>query len=98
MPASYHTSKNDKRTLLIDIIVCILNKKQNKVFNMWIVILVVMAISFVSTVTWLSYYLGKTKTENPVVSGVIGFFTSLVPPVGLIYLVILSLKQEVDTV
>jgi hypothetical protein len=66
--------------------------------SMWVTILTLIFIFFVSTVTWLSYYLGCTKTENPVISGVIGFFLSLVPPLGLIYLIILSLKEEVTTV
>ena len=65
---------------------------------MWVIMIAVMCLLFVSTVTWLSYYLGGTKTENPVASGVIGFLLSFVPPLGLIYLIILSLKDEVATV
>ena len=65
---------------------------------MWAVILTILFVFFVSVVTWLSYYLGQTKTENPKVSGVIGFFLSFIPPLGLIYLVILTLKEEVTTV
>lgn len=65
---------------------------------MWVILIVIMCIFFVSTVTWLSYYLGRTKTENPIASGVTGFVLSFVPPLGLIYLVILSLKDEVTTV
>lgn len=65
---------------------------------MWMIIIAVMCLLFVSTVTWLSYYLGRTKTENPVASGVIGFLLSFLPPFGLIYLIILSLKDEVATV
>jgi len=66
--------------------------------SMWIIILTIIFVFFVSTVTWLSYYLGRTKTENPNITGLIGFFLSFVPPIGLIYLVILSLKEEVATV
>jgi hypothetical protein len=65
---------------------------------MWIIMIAIMCLLFVSTVTWLSYYLGCSKTENPVASGVIGFLLSFVPPLGLIYLIILSLKDEVATV
>ena len=65
---------------------------------MWAVILAILFLMFVATVTWLSYYLGTTKTENPITSAVIGFLLSLIPPLGLIYLVILSLKEEVTTV
>jgi len=66
--------------------------------HMWIIILSILFILFVSTVTWLSYSLGFTKTENPIKSGVIGFLLSFLPPIGLIYLIILSLKEEVTTV
>ena len=65
---------------------------------MWILLIVLMFILFLSTVTWLSYYLGKSKTENPVVSGVIGFLLAFLPPLALIYLITLSLKEEVSTV
>jgi hypothetical protein len=65
---------------------------------MWVIVIGIMFLLFVSTVTWLSYYLGRTKTENPVASGVIGFLLSFIPPIGLIYLIILSLKDEVTTV
>jgi hypothetical protein len=65
---------------------------------MWVIIIGIMFLLFVSTVTWLSYYLGQTKTENPVASGVIGFLLAFIPPLGLIYLIILSLKDEVTTV
>ena len=65
---------------------------------MWIIILTITFLCFVSTVTWLSYYLGKTKTENPITSAIIGFLLSFFPLFGLIYLVVLSLKEEVTTV
>lgn len=65
---------------------------------MWSLIIVSMSILFVSVVTWLSYFLGKTKSDNAKVAGAIGFFLSFLPPLALIYLVILSLKEDVDTV
>jgi len=65
---------------------------------MWSVLLLVFFVLFISVVTWLSYFLGQTKTENAKVSGIIGFLLSFIPPLGLIYLVILSLKDEVSTV
>lgn len=65
---------------------------------MWAIIITIMGLLFVSTVTWLSYYLGCSKTENPIASAVIGFLLSFIPPIGLIYLVILSIKDEVATV
>lgn len=65
---------------------------------MWSIILAVAFLLFVAVVTWLSYSLGRTKTENPKAAGVVGFFLALIPPVGLIYLAILVLKEEVTTV
>jgi len=65
---------------------------------MWAMFLIVFFILFISVVTWLSYFLGQTKTENAKVSGAIRFFLSFIPPLALIYLVILSLKDEVSTV
>jgi len=65
---------------------------------MWVIIIAIKCLLFISTVTWLSYHLGCTKTENPVASGAIGFLLSFIPPIGLIYLIILSLKDEVTTV
>lgn len=65
---------------------------------MWVIIFSLLFLLFVSTVTWLSYYLGRTKTENPIATSVIGFLLSFIPPIGLIYLIILTLKEEVTTV
>ncbi|MBU3004707.1 hypothetical protein [Paraglaciecola arctica] len=65
---------------------------------MWTIIIAITSLLFIATVTWLSYYLGRTKTDNPMAAGVVGFLVSFVPPVALIYLVILSLKEEVGTV
>ena len=84
--------------LLFDILYCKLIKNKIREKIMWMIIIAIMCLIFVSTITWLSYYLGCSKTENPVASGVIGFLLSFVPPLGLIYLIILSLKDEVSTV
>lgn len=65
---------------------------------MWFIFITLMFLLFVSTVTWLSYYIGCNKTENPVAAGAIGFLLSFIPPLGLIYLIILSLKDEVSAI
>ncbi|WP_448549740.1 hypothetical protein [Thalassotalea fusca] len=65
---------------------------------MWVFIIAVIALSYIATVTWLSYHLGCTKTENPKASAIIGFVLSFLPPLCLIYLICLSLKDEVATV
>lgn len=43
----------------------------------------------------ISYQLGKRKTHNPVIAGVFGFILSLVPLLGIIYIIILLLKKDV---
>jgi hypothetical protein len=57
-----------------------------------------MVILWFASVTWLSFYLGKTKTENPKVAALIGFMLGFLPPLELIYLSVLTLKNDVDTV
>lgn len=43
----------------------------------------------------VSYYLGRRKTQTPVITGLLGFVLGLVPLLGLIYLVVLVLKRDV---
>ena len=40
------------------------------------------------------YYLGKRKTEMPFVISVVAFFTAFIPPVALVFLIILLLKKD----
>jgi Na+-driven multidrug efflux pump len=61
---------------------------------MWNVILVGAFALFAATVTLVSYRLGLTKTDNARVAGLIGFLLSFLPPLALIYLVVLALKQD----
>lgn len=61
---------------------------------MYSVFIVLAAIAFFSFVTFYSYKLGKTKTENPRTSAMIGFFLCFFPPFALIYLVVLLLKED----
>lgn len=49
---------------------------------------------FITTITWLSYQLAEAKAMNPIGAGVIGFFLSLVPPIGLIFIAYLAFKKE----
>ena len=42
----------------------------------------------------ISLYLGRRKTETPRLVSVIGFFTAFIPPIALIYLIILVLKRD----
>jgi hypothetical protein len=42
------------------------------------------------------YYLGRRKTTTPVLAGLLGALLSLIPVFGLVYLVVLVLKKDVD--
>ncbi len=44
---------------------------------------------------FLAYYLGRRKTQNPVLAGFVGAFLAIIPPLGLIYLAVLLLKKDV---
>ena len=43
----------------------------------------------------LSYYLGRRKTQTPVLAGLLGMVLCIIPPFALLYLVILVLKKDV---
>ena len=53
---------------------------------------------FVITVTIISYRLGQTKSDNARMAALIGFLLSFLPPLAMIYLVVLSLKEDAATV
>uniref|UniRef100_A0A486XJT3 Uncharacterized protein n=1 Tax=Rheinheimera sp. BAL341 TaxID=1708203 RepID=A0A486XJT3_9GAMM len=42
------------------------------------------------------YYLGRRKTQTPILAGFLGAVLTLIPPLGLIYLVVLVLKKDVN--
>lgn len=44
----------------------------------------------------ISYFLGRRKTQSPIMAGVLGAVLSIVPLLGLIYLVVLMLKNDVN--
>ncbi|MBB1381365.1 hypothetical protein H5071_05140, partial [Shewanella sp. SR41-2] len=41
-------------------------------------------------------FLGRRKTQSPILAGVLGAVLSIVPLFGLIYLVVLMLKNDVN--
>ena len=43
----------------------------------------------------VSYFLGRRKTQTPVIAGVLGFVLGLIPIFGIIYLIVLMLKKDV---
>jgi hypothetical protein len=52
---------------------------------------------FVLVVGALSYYLGRRKTQTPILAGLLGVVLSIIPPFGLVYLVVLMLKKDVGS-
>jgi hypothetical protein len=44
----------------------------------------------------LSYYLGRRKTQTPVIACLFGIVLSVVPPFGLVYLIVLLLKNDIN--
>ncbi|MEW5682184.1 MAG: hypothetical protein AB1780_07370 [Pseudomonadota bacterium] len=43
------------------------------------------------------YYLGRRKTQTPVLAGLLGVVLSLIPPFALVYFVVLLLKKDVGS-
>jgi hypothetical protein len=41
------------------------------------------------------FYLGKRKTQTPILASIIGFFSALIPPLALVYLIVLVCKKDV---
>jgi 4-hydroxybenzoate polyprenyltransferase len=54
-------------------------------------------IVFILVVGALSYYLGRRKTQTPILAGLLGLVLSIIPPFGLVYLVVLVLKKDVGS-
>ncbi|MBD3586721.1 hypothetical protein HHX48_13315 [Salinimonas sp. HHU 13199] len=52
------------------------------------VLMIVMAVA--------GYYLGKRKTQTPVLTTVIAIVSSLIPPLALLFLMALVLKNDVN--
>lgn len=43
----------------------------------------------------LSYYLGKRKTTSPKIATLIGVLLCITPPLNIVYLIVLMLKNDV---
>ena len=43
------------------------------------------------------YYLGRRKTQTPVLAGLLGLVLSIIPPFALVYLVVLVLKKDINS-
>lgn len=51
---------------------------------------------FALVVGVISYFIGRRKTQSPIMAGVLGAVLSIIPLFGLIYLVVLMLKNDVN--
>ena len=65
---------------------------------MYTVLLLLIGLGYLSLITYLAYRLGKTKSENPKITAMIGFGLAFIPPLALIYPAVLVFKDEVDLV
>jgi hypothetical protein len=45
----------------------------------------------------ICYYVGRRKTQTPVLSALLGALLSIMPPFGLVYLVALVLKKDLTS-
>lgn len=54
-------------------------------------------LAFMSLIGILSYYLGRRKTNTPVLATFIGILLAFIPPLALIYLIVLVIKADVKT-
>lgn len=61
---------------------------------MFVFLFVVSCLVFISTITWLSYKLAETRTDKPSLFAIIGFCTSFIPPIALVFIAVLAFKEE----
>ncbi len=52
-------------------------------------------LAWVLIATILTYMLAKRKTETPILATIIGFIAAFIPPISIIYIIILVLKNDV---
>jgi RsiW-degrading membrane proteinase PrsW (M82 family) len=45
----------------------------------------------------VGFYLRKRKTETPVLVSVLAFFSALMSPIGLIFLMVLAFKKDLSS-
>ncbi|MBE91674.1 MULTISPECIES: hypothetical protein [Idiomarina] len=50
---------------------------------------------FIPIIVILSYYLGKRKTQTPKLATLIGLILAFIPPLALIYVAALVIKNDV---
>ena len=54
-------------------------------------------IVFAVIMALVTFYFGKRKTETPILASIIGFFSALIPPLALVYLIVLICKKDIQS-
>ncbi|WP_286233102.1 hypothetical protein [Thalassotalea sediminis] len=65
---------------------------------MWIILIAAIYLLYLTFIIGVSYRLGTYKTDNAKRAAILGFVLSFLPPLALIYLVVLFLKEDVAIV
>lgn len=52
------------------------------------------AFVFIIIMPFLGYYLGKKKTNSPILVSVIAFFTGFIPPFAILFVLFLVFKKN----
>jgi hypothetical protein len=65
---------------------------------MFALLLLLLFVTFIASVIWVSFKLGTTKTDNPKLCAIIGGTLAIIPPLALIYLVVLLFKEDTSLV
>ncbi len=61
-------------------------------------VLVQFYLVFVLLIGILSYYLGKRKTQTPKLATFFGVILAFIPPLALLYIIILIIKNDIQPV
>jgi len=54
-------------------------------------------LAWVVIATILTYFLAKRKTQTPIMATVVGFLIAFIPPLSMIYIIALILKNDINT-
>jgi len=65
--------------------------------NIGITVMAQILMVWIPVATFVSYILGKRKTESPKTTAFIGFLLSFIPPFSIIFLIILLLKRDMNS-
>jgi hypothetical protein len=57
-----------------------------------------MVLTVMVIVAVISYFLGKRKTDSPIKASALGFVFSVIPVLGVIYVVYLAAKEDLNKV